>query len=265
MLAWRSILVQKVEIQALGFSLKKLQLHRHRRSEIKVHGHPYAQLLLYLTGEGRQQVGDRRYPARPGDLFIIPAEEPHGFQATGEGPTPLCLAVDFDAARSPARFAHRRLDRMALNQLHGLLAKLPPKGRLRLADYSTVIAAAALLLEPLRARRAVAPPDACYERVRELLEDPASWNEPLATIARRAGYQEDYLTRKLRRERGRGLREIRDDLRQEAAEASLMAGASIAAAAAEAGFNDPSYFARWFRRRAGRSPTSFRADRGPAA
>jgi len=34
MLAWSPILIQKIEIQALGFVLRKLQLNRHRDAEV---------------------------------------------------------------------------------------------------------------------------------------------------------------------------------------------------------------------------------------
>ena len=52
MLAWSPILIQKIEIHALGFVLRKLQLNRHREAEVAPHAHAHAQLILYLTGEG---------------------------------------------------------------------------------------------------------------------------------------------------------------------------------------------------------------------
>jgi hypothetical protein len=55
-LAWSPILVRQIEIQALGFVLRRLQLNRHREAEVAAHRHAHAQLILYLSGEGVQTV-----------------------------------------------------------------------------------------------------------------------------------------------------------------------------------------------------------------
>src|SRR3954463_13985427 len=95
MLAWSPILVQKIEIHALGFVLRKLQLNRHRDAEVSPHAHDYAQLILYLSGEGVQAVGSPGRGARTGDLFVIPAGTPHGFALQGRS-RPLCLVLDYE-------------------------------------------------------------------------------------------------------------------------------------------------------------------------
>ena len=145
--AWSPLLIQKIEIHALGFVLRKLQLNRHRDAEVAPHRHAYAQLILYLSGEGIQSTIGRRRPARAGDLFIIPAGTPHGFSVSGPS-RPLCLVLDYeleDARR--IRSAHRTLLPAALNELHTLLSLIPRKGRLTLSDYSTILAVVARLLE----------------------------------------------------------------------------------------------------------------------
>ena len=90
MLAWQPLLIQKIEIHALDFVLRKLQLNRHRDAEVAPHGHDYAQLILYLSGEGVQTVKGRRHRALAGDLFVIPAGTAHGFSVAGRI-RPLCL------------------------------------------------------------------------------------------------------------------------------------------------------------------------------
>jgi AraC family transcriptional regulator, transcriptional activator of pobA len=45
-----------------------------------------------------------------------------------------------------------------------------------------------------------------------------------------------------------------------AAQKALREKPTIAEAAALAGFDDPNYFSRWFRRQSGRSPSAFRAS-----
>src|SRR6186997_80644 len=107
MLAWSPILIQKIEIQALGFVLRKLQLNRHRDAEVSLHAHDCAQLILYLSGEGVQTIGSRRRTARAGDLFVIPRETAHGFALRGRS-RPLCLVLDYELEHDGrVRASHR--------------------------------------------------------------------------------------------------------------------------------------------------------------
>jgi AraC-like DNA-binding protein len=254
MLAWSPILVQKIEIHALGFVLRKLQLNRHRDAEVSPHAHDCAQLILYLSGEGVQAIGGRRRTARTGDLFLIPPGTPHGFALQGRS-RPLCLVLDYQLEKTGRiRASHRRLPPDKLNQLHGLLARVPAKGRLTLADYPAILAVIALLLEPSRPEADVSRREGVFGKVNALLRAPSS----LAKIARTAGYHPDHLTRKLKREAGLGLRALRDRWRLQDAQDALRQAPTIAEAATRSGFEDPNYFARWFRRQTGQTPTAFR-------
>lgn len=254
MLAWSPVLVQTIEIHALGFVLQKLQLNRHRETEVAPHRHEWAQLILYLSGEGVQSVGRRRRTARAGDLFVIPPNVPHGFTLRGRS-RPLCLVLDYHiAGAGRVRANHRQLPPDALNELHALLVRVPAKGRLTLSDYSAILAVVARLLDPSRARAQPIGERGVFDRVRDLLRTPA----PLAKVAQSAGYHPDHLTRKLKREAGLGLRALRDRVRLEAAQAALRSTSSIAEAAAQSGFDDPNYFARWFRHQTGEPPSAWK-------
>lgn len=254
MLAWSPILIQKIEIHALGFVLRKLQLNRHRAAEVAPHRHDYAQLILYLTGEGVQTIGGRRRRARAGDLFVIPAGLAHGFALAGRS-QPLCLVLDYEVADAGrVRLAHRHLPQATLNELHALLARVPTKGRLTLSDYPAILAVVARLLEQTRTAAVVPREETMFEKVRALLRSPA----PLARVARAAGYHPDHLSRKLKRESGLSLRGVRDQLRLEAAQTALRSASTVAEAAGAAGFDDPNYFARWFRRQTGETPSAWR-------
>lgn len=253
MLAWSPILIQKIEISALGFVLRKLQLNRHREAEVAPHTHDFTQLILYLSGEGWQTIKDRKRDAHAGDLFVIPPGVPHGFLQNGTS-RPLCLVLDYDLDHTRVRSTHRKLPQSTLNELHDLLARVPRKGRLTLSDYPPIIAVIARLLESSPDRETPAGPVPLLERVSNLLRTPT----PLATVAKETGYQPDYLNRKLKRETGVGLRALRDRLRLEAAQKSLASDASIAEAASRAGFEDPNYFARWFRKQTGSTPSDWR-------
>jgi AraC-like DNA-binding protein len=254
MYAWSPILVQKIEIHALGFVLRKLQLNRHREAEVAPHRHDYAQLILYLSGEGVQTAGSRRRTARTGDLFVIPPDTPHGFAIQGRS-RPLCLVLDYELeGAGHVRATYRRLPPDKLNELHGLLARVPAKGRLTLADYPAILAVVATLLEQTRGESKPPREPGIFDQVRELLRAPA----PLEKIARAAGYHPDHLTRKLKRETGLGLRALRDRLRLEAAQAALRTAPTIAEAAIQSGFDDPNYFARWIRQQTGKTPSAWR-------
>lgn len=252
MLAWSPILIQKIEIHALGFVLRKLQLNRHRDAEVSAHAHDCAQLILYLSGEGWQTIGRRRRVARTGDLFVIPPGTTHGFALQGHS-RPLCLVLDYEL-EGPARVrgGHRRLGPDTLNELHALLARVPRKGRLTLSDFPAILAVVARLLE--HGAAAPAPGPTLFERLREPVRTPV----PLRRIARDFGYHPDHLSRKLKRESGLGLRALRDRVRLEAAQAALRTSVTVAEAATRSGFEDPNYFARWFRRQTGQSPQAWR-------
>ena len=263
-LAWSSLLVQRIDLQMRAHVLRKLQVNRHRVAEVRRHTHPYDQAILFLSGEGHQIAGDRTLPAAPGDLFLIPAGRVHGYVPSGQG-RPTCLVLDYDRARSSAggRISHRRLAPGAMNDLHAFVSRLPRKGALGWEDYASVAAVVALLFETREATDAERPAPSgmpAYDKVRRMLLDPTNSELPLSTVAKRAGFQADYLTRKLRRESGQGLRELRDSLRFEVATAALRSGAPVAAAAEAAGFADPGYFSRWFRKRTRTTPSEFAAQ-----
>jgi AraC-like DNA-binding protein/mannose-6-phosphate isomerase-like protein (cupin superfamily) len=247
MLAWQPLLVQKIEIHALGFVLRKLQLNRHRDAEVAPHAHDYVQLILYLSGEGEQTINGRRRRARAGDLFVIPKATPHGFSVAGQS-RPLCLVLDYESgAAGRGRAAHRTLSPATLNELHGQLARVPRKGRLTLGDYPAILAVVARLLDQTPA--APPPVASLLDELRKHVRGPSR----LGMIAKDLGYHPDHLCRKLKRESGLGLRALRDRVRLEAAQAALRSAPAVADAAIAAGFEDPNYFTRWFRRQTGKT------------
>jgi len=150
------------------------------------------------------------------------------------------------------RTSHRRLSPATLDELHALLARVPRKGRPTLGDYSAILAVVARLLEPSPARPESAPN--LFDQVRHHVRTPM----PLRNVARDLGYHPDHLNRKLKREAGLGLRALRDRVRLEAAQTALRAATSVAEAATRAGFDDPNYFARWFRRQTGETPSTWK-------
>jgi AraC family L-rhamnose operon transcriptional activator RhaR len=82
----------------------------------------------------------------------------------------------------------------------------------------------------------------------------SSWVRP-AELAKRVGLQKDYLNRLVRRATGLTLGQWRDRELLRAAEASLRQGRRVAVVASDLGFSDANYFARWFRKQTGLSPS----------
>ena len=80
----------------------------------------------------------------------------------------------------------------------------------------------------------------------------------LGDLARRLGYSPSHLSTLIRRTTGRSFVALRRRLRFERACALLREGSSVKEAALAAGFDDPAYFSRLFRRRVGVPPSRWR-------
>jgi AraC-like DNA-binding protein len=80
----------------------------------------------------------------------------------------------------------------------------------------------------------------------------------LGDLARRLGYSPSHLSALIRRATGRTFVALRRRIRFERACALLRQGASIKEAAIAAGFDDPAYFSREFKRRVGIPPSQWR-------
>jgi AraC-like DNA-binding protein len=82
----------------------------------------------------------------------------------------------------------------------------------------------------------------------------------LGDLARKLGYSPSHLSTLIRRATGRSFVALRRRLRFERACALLREGASVKEAALAAGFDDPAYFSRVFKKRVGVAPSRWRAD-----
>ena len=266
----RSIYSRDQGIQMQGLKLHRVCLNRHlpRVDRIEGHSHPHSQLLLYLAGSGSQKIERETYEIRRGALYFIPPRTRHSFIDSGKL-KPLCLALDLDldgaASRKTTVCSLTLLDLRRVRQELALLTRW----RTGHEEVEPREAAAALRLIDLCFRALnfldadALPTDSyLFKTVQRALHDPASWREPLSAIARRIGYQPDYLNRQIKAVCGLTLGEMRDALRLRAAQRLLSDAVPVAEVAAEAGFDDPNYFSRWFRVHCGCTPTAWRTGRG---
>ena len=254
-------------IRLHGLKVHRLRLNRHlpKVDRIADHAHAHSQLLLYLGGAGFQKIAGETYEIRRGSLFFVPPRISHSFIDAG-GYKPLCLALDLDLEKPPvppAVLAHTLtlLDLKRVRQELSLLARW----RTGHEEVEPREAAAVLRLIDLFFRAlGVLPPDPLpaggnlLKTVPRVLPQPDARRQPLNTLAGRIGYHPDYLNRMLKAACGLTLGEVRSVERLQTARRLLAQARPVAEVAAEAGFDDPNYFARWFRAQVGCTPTAWR-------
>ena len=265
---FRSLLIDRAKIRLPGLTVRTLAVHRHLREHASVapHAHGWHQLLLYLGGQGIQALGEQRLRVSEGSLVVVPAGLPHAFERTSSR-APLCLMIDFEFAgdrTQPGGAQHVSVAELV--QVRQTLATLMALDRDETRE-ALVVQGAPLVLQVLttllrhaRWLPSASPPvrRSSGRSLRTLVQrlDLAA---PLKETIARSGYQRDHLNRLLRRETGLSLGEHRARQRLDQAQTLLRQGVSVAAVAEAIGLPDPSYFARWYRRQTGVTPTAWAA------
>ena len=261
---FRDILWTRLNARAGSAVVLRLELHRHLPETAKLghHSHPHWQALLYLSGHGVQQIGRTLHPISTGSLVILPPGAKHAFRREALQP-PLCLMLDFRAPW-PKRTAVRSLAAVEMARVRSVLADMA-----RLTDDERMpdqIARAALALrllaqiseasgwypKPVRASAMTV-----LHQVQKLLEKEAKPK----SVAAELGYHPDYLSRLVRAETGLSLSALAAQVRLQRVQKLLRGHELIRDAAAEAGFFDQNYFARWFKKQTGRTPMEWKSNR----
>jgi AraC family transcriptional regulator, transcriptional activator of pobA len=268
---FRSLLINNVNLRMPGLKILTLAAHRHlpELASITQHQHAWNQAILYLTGIGRQTLAHSKVQIAPGSLVLVPPGVAHAFARSGNI-APLCLLIDFRLRNGDRRRATvSSLSRSELAQLRQDLAQLirlqaKANGALRYESAALVLQVLIMLLRAggwLERKTPVAPghPGTALRNLLKKVE----LTGPLSDLVRRSGYQRDHLNRLLKRETGLTLGQYRTQQRLLRAKQLLTEGTQVAAAAAAVGLLDQSYFARWFRRQTGLSPSAW--SRGSTA
>lgn len=259
---FRSVLWTQLNATAGDVAVLRLELHRHlpETSRLGDHSHRHWQALVYLSGRGTQMIGRTGHEIGPGTLLIIPPERHHSFRRA-PGQAPLCLMLDFRAGW-PKRTTVRSLSAVEIARIRSLLANIARTGGGGSVPDKIARAAAALDL-----LAAVAEFSGWHERTarRSTLTvlhqvQRALEVSPTATprsIAASLDYHPDHLSRLVRQETGLGLRALTTRIRLQRTQRLLRLHRLVRDAAAAAGFDDQNYFARWFRKQTGLSPTAW--------
>jgi len=267
---YQPLVLEKLYIRLPGIHVRKLALHRHlpETTAVRPHAHKFAQCLLYLTGQGCQMIGGRPWKIRTGTVVFLPPGVEHAFHREANR-RPICLVMDFDW-----RGARRKLPNVsllplsALHEARQLLASIAYSQRFgsrspQLQTGALVLRLLDLLLcgAALTSSAGARPLSPITRKVEALLMSPQTAGISLGTIARLAGYQHDYLNRVLKKHSGLTLGQLRARKLVARTQELLKQMDSVADAASAAGFSEPNYFARWFRRQTGMTPSAWRGRR----
>ncbi len=262
MKAFRPLFVQNLDLRVGGVRPLQMQVNRHLRelTTIRPHTHGFAQLLLYLTGRGIQVVGADRHPVRAGTVVYLPA----GFEETSAS-RPICMVLDVEWEGGATAAGLQQLTQQDLAEAKAVLGQMMRRhdrgdGSARFRMGGGVLLLMDVILRGLGILRqsSAALPSPVVRAVNRTLTDPASREQDLSTLARRVGYQHDYLNRLLKESTGLTLGQMRGRQRLQQAKRMLLQSASVRDAAVQAGFADPNYFTRWFRKQTGVTPLRWR-------
>lgn len=254
----------------------------------ETHGAPHVlsfyEIFLATRGRGTLVLDGRTYAVRPGEVFFTSPGQPRQWLVRNLDGLCLFFTADFveEFFKDPlflftlpyfhrdggdlhlslrpegARMLGGRLRAMQ-REIHRLRADSPHA--LRAALYETLIQ-----LSRAYGDRVGEPPreNATALRLRSLIERHFREHHRPADYARRLRITVGHLNHLSRRHLGRTAGAvIRERLALEAKRQLVHTEASAAEVGYALGFKDPAYFARFFRRATGRSPTAFRA-RSPA-
>lgn len=269
MRAFRPLLIDRANLRVPGLQIASFAVHRHlaEHASVAPHRHPWCQAIVYLSGTGEQTMGGTRARIEPGTLVLLPPGVPHAFTRRGRQ-APLCLLVDFrlqGARRRPAAVCG--LNRSEVSQLRARVAHLVrlQSGARNALRWEGAVPVLEVLLTLLRAagwiERVAAPERAASDRRVGALLSTVSHSTPLVESIRRSGYQRDHLNRLVKKETGLTLGQYRAQLRLAKAKELLEGGLTVSQAGAAVGLADQGYFARWFRRQTGQTPSAWRRPR----
>lgn len=263
---YRPLLLQTLDVRLPGLHLRRLRLNRHlpEADALDEHQHAFSQTLCYLSGRGTLRARGGARDVLPGATALVPGGVAHGFRETA-GRRPLALAIDFDLRGAPkAGFRTCQLNQSESSRIRHHLSEISRIKNPAATDSRLLAASAALAILDIQLRAlgilpgrpAFAPP--FVKKFERLVADPATALLPIAELAARAGYQPDYLNRRHKQATGLTLVQQRNQVRLAKAKRLLAQGLPVSGVASGAGFDDPNYFTRWFKRQTGVPPRTYR-------
>ncbi len=274
-MSYRVLLQQQFDIRLRDLQIRKLEVHEHlpHSRTIHPHRHQHGQVLIYLDGCGEEEVGGQTFRVEPGTLVGMRGGEMHRFERKGNGPssTPVCLVLDVSGSSGFFEGVFQ-LPVSALHQVRHLVSKLSSGHQhaestgawLRQGGWALWFVG--FLLDNAIPRMAREVTEKGRDSLRSSLmmrlenlfdQDTGNLRESASRLARKMGYQQDHLNRVLKKEAGVTILQIRDQARLRKARQVLRETGKSSTAAFAAGFDEASYFSRWFKKQTGMSPTEY--------
>lgn len=247
------------------------------------HRHTFYEIVHVTAGSGHHVVDLRRYPLGPPQLGVVVPGQVHYWERVRGLRGQVVLFDDaFLLAHPEDRQALRRLGDRPWHRLHGgagreiraVLEELAHEYRERRSGRASVLQAYLHILIVRAARLAGAPQDPAdgprplgrpaliAEEFSRLLARPGALaSGPVRAWAAELGVSVSYLNEAVRTTTGRTpARLIRESQLLEAKRLLARTTLTVRAVAREAGFADPAYFCRFFRRETGVTPGQFRRE-----
>ncbi len=266
---YRPILLQNLAVTVPGVRARQLRLNQHTPEAVWTpHSHEHGQLLIYLTGRGRQVVAGKTHECRPGTVMYLEPGAVHGFERDLVKP-PLVLVIDIDLEITRATpHPCAQMPDADVTKVRGSVTRLFQIRQVE--NRESMLLVGSIVLEILdRVLLAVGwvkpfnrfgdarltNTTKFVERVLDRMDGP---EVTLEAIAARSGYQMDHLNRKLKAESGLTLGQLRSRHRLKRAQLYIQQGLPFQTVGERIGILDNNYFSRWFRQQTGMTPSAWK-------
>lgn len=251
-----------VDYSSCRFYIRRMDTSsQNRTDDVPVARLPLIGFIYVTNGEVLVEADGTPYLCQPGHALIIPANCPFSIryfhEATGyTGAFSTSVLTDTRPLLYLAKPVHQAFwfdEGVFMGELFNMIMTSFEK-----ADNVFIEKSLDLFLSRIRTGRTVAMP----ETVKNFLEsvfDNSQEIKTLAAYAQAAGISENYLSRQVKQYTGRSVGDWVDSVRIVKAK-RLLAETSVPIidVANEVGLDDQSYFARFFKRQTGQTPSEFR-------
>ena len=264
---FQPVYLKDLRISIPEISIIRLAHQRHSPKSDRVtnHQHKHSQILLYLRGHGFQKTSRKQIEVHRGSLLYFPPNTEHGF-GKSQKMSPLSLVVDFNEAKIMSKTViNRSVSLKLLSEIENAINRLVMNSDLKKEQSAQsagmILQIFGLLYENLQSKEFNSHKIYPYTaKIRRLLSDQPIIVRFPREVAQLLKEDLSSINRKLRNESGMKLGNLIDEDRLNKCQQELQNSYTrISEIGWKCGFQDPNYFARWFRKKTGQTPSQWRA------